>query len=49
MAFGPVVLGREPGHITGVLPASVDEQNRSGKGQENQEDQEKQPPGFHAR
>ena len=46
MAFGSIVVRCEPRHIARILSASIDEENRSGEGEEDQEDQEKQPPRF---
>jgi len=46
VAFGAIVGGRKPSHVSGVLPTSIDEKHRGGEGKENQDDQEKQAPRF---
>ena len=44
MAFGSIVVRCEPCHIARILSASIDEENRSGEGEEDQENQEKNNP-----
>ena len=46
MALWTVVSGRQSSHVTGILAASVDEEDWSGEGEQNQQNEEKQTPWF---